>query len=175
MAIGEIKLNKTFKYGSWLTVSVVIIGAYAFALLTYFFQFPFTAKDSWPWYMEQIVAKVWPIKDQYDLVIMQGESSSPYIYFLYHNQLDPSTLKEHIKYYPEDKEGFEHVQQLSSLYFQTVVWDDLEGHVDKVLFILRPSEIPGDKLAKPEYKVLDRVIDPASKVEFVILEYVRFR
>lgn len=167
--------HRWVKTGARLGLAGVVLGAYSFAVLTYFVQFPQTSKDTWPWYMEQIVAKVWPIKDQYNLVLMQGESSSPYIYFMYYNQLDPLLVKDQLGYYPEDKEGFEHVQKLSTLYFQTVVWDDLEGHVDKVLFVLRPSEIPGDKLAKPEYKVLDRITDPASKQEFVIFEYVRFR
>jgi hypothetical protein len=170
----QVRLPQT-RFFSLILIVAVIIYSWYYTVATYFIQFPVNAKDTWPWYTQQLVSKTWPIRENYDLVIMQGESSSPYIYFLYYQQLNPQQLSSTMQYYPEDKEGFEHVKQLDNIHFETVAWDKLEGHVDRVLYVLRPSEIPGDKLAKTEYRVIDRITDPNSKVELILLEYARFR
>lgn len=142
-----------------------------YALSTYFIQFPKTGQTTWPWYMKQLVTRVWSIKDQYDVVIFQGESASPYIYFLFYNQLNPVELVTRMSYYPETEEGFEHVKQLDSIRFETAIWTDFEGRSEKILIVLLNEEIPGDKFTKADYQVIDTISSPDSEVQFTLLEY----
>lgn len=167
----ESKASALIRRGTLAVGSLLIFYSIFYALSTYFVQFPKTGQTTWPWYMKQLVSRVWPIKDQYDKIIFQGESSSPYIYFLFYNQLHPSDLPNRMSYYPETEEGFEHVKQLDNISFETAIWTDFEGRSEKILIVLLTEEIPGDKFTKADYQVIDTIASPDSEVQFTLLEY----
>lgn len=152
----------------------IISYSYFQVVTSYFFQFSETNHANWPWYMKQIVDEVGPIQSEYDMVILQGESSSPYVYFLLYGKVNPNSLSEDIEYYSQDDEGFQHVKRYKNIYFQTAEWKQLEGHVDSILYVLRPDEIPGDKLERREYRILKEIQHPESDTKYLLLHYDRF-
>lgn len=81
-----------------------------------------------------------------DLVFTQQPSSSPYIWYLFETQYDPSQLQKNITYYPADAEHFLHVAQINNIRFTTITWDELREVTNdkKVSLVFRPEEIPSE-------------------------------
>lgn len=81
-----------------------------------------------------------------DLVFTQQPSSSPYIWYLFESQYDPTQLQKNITYYPVDAEHFMHVSQIDNIHFATIAWDELRqiAQNKKVSLIFRPEEVPSE-------------------------------
>lgn len=148
-------------------VALVIVYSTIQFLATYFVVAPKRDINNQNWQINRLVELVNVRYDQYDLILMPGTQWSPYIYFLYFNQTDPTTLSETLEYYPVDNEGFRHVMRLGKIDFTSIDWN---LHHDKsVLYVLKMKEIPGDKLESDSYQIEYSLTDPYAKDEWILL------
>jgi hypothetical protein len=102
-------------------------------------------------------------------VVTQSPSSSPYIWYLFESKFDPNQV-DHIIHYSADAEGFQHVQQVDNLYFETVNWEDLieRTKTSGAILVFKPSEIPSDKRIDPRMKLIDVITDSKSETVFEV-------
>lgn len=160
-----------FRVGVMLLLIMIVVGSYLHYLVTYFVVFPKQDKDFWPWYMPQIVSQAMVRRHNYERIIMSELESSPYIYFLYHSRYDPTKLAKNLEFLPPDEEGFQHVRRLENIYFESTDWGADEKEFNKILYIVRPKAIPGDKYTSANYEHLFKVSAANAEIEYQFLEY----
>ncbi len=139
--------------------------------VAYFILFPALNADRWPWFSDDLVQAVYNRSEAFPKVLMQGESSSPYVYFLFFSPDRIIKDGEEFIHYPPTEEGFEHVQQLGKTHFGRIVWSDIEKAQEPVLLVVQPKEVPGDKFDNPRYKVVQEISRPNSLTSYLIMEY----
>lgn len=88
----------------------------------YFFYFPYIAADKWGYPYKHLVEKVTPLMPFYNEIIISKPDLSPYIYFLFYNQIDPQKYQTRAVRYQETKEGFQHVKSFTNLSFKNIGW-----------------------------------------------------
>lgn len=164
--IKEISSSSIFK----IVLSVLAMGFFYYALqflIYYFVIFPRKDMTHWSWQMRSIVYMVDTVKNDYDQIIIQGEESSPYIYFLFYLKVDPRTLSERVEYYPLDKEGFRHVKRFDTITFEKVNWKIENYQNKKMLFVVSEQEIPDYNRSHEDFslKVLLQNPDVERKIE----------
>lgn len=151
------------------TIGLIFLNILHF-VLTYFFVFTALFPDRWPWYMKQIIEAEKSIRGQYAEIYMQGESSSPYIYFLFYDPTQLISQHQQLEFYPPTEEGFTHVKSLGKIHFGKIDWAEMEKTSDPKLFIVQPSEVPGDKLTHPRYKIVREISKLNSNTQYLLLE-----
>lgn len=150
---------KSFSRKTATALALVLLIGLSYSAYRFFVYYNFilvrTDAPYWSWQMKPLVYFLESIQDQYDAIYIQGERSSPYIYFLVHGAVDPSQLSERLEYYPVDKEGFRHVRRLDTLYFQDVPWHERKAYEGKnVLFVVEEHQIPAFNQSLPQMTLL---------------------
>lgn len=164
-------LPSKFALATQTLSAAVIFYSVLFFLSTYFFIYPVRDIDRWPWYMKQVVQIVNSRSVEVEQVIMTGESSSPYIYFLFYAPDQYLPITDSLAFYPATDEGFRHAQQLGKITFGSVDWNSLEKERKSTLIALQEKEIPIDKLNSQNYLLVDTISDSYSALKYVILKY----
>ena len=164
------------RWWSWailgrISTLVIIFTSYTYLIITYFWIFPVKDRDRWPWYMREIVTQVTAAQQRSPKIVMQGQYSSPYIYFLFYRQYDPQLISSNLEYYPTGEDGFQHASRLENIYFQNINWPDMETPKEPILYLLRPQELPGDKKEKPQYRILGAITDSIDNLKYEWWEY----
>jgi len=162
------KLSKKtwVKLFSSLLIFVLIYSFITF-LATYFIVAPKRDIDKQNWQMKRLVQLVNDRYDQYDVISMPGTEWSPYIYFLYFNQTNPMTLNKDLVFLPADHEGFKHVKSLGKINFSLIDWEEKTDQ--SILYVIKRSEVPGDKFQSKGYELEYSLTDPYAKYEWVLL------
>jgi len=73
----------------------------------------------------KLAQTIFKYKSNPGAVLTQSPSSSPYIWYLFENKIDPRLAQQSLIHYPATEESFIHVKQLENIYFETINWDDL--------------------------------------------------
>lgn len=154
----------TIFLGSIVSISVV------YFVQLYFFAFPQQNESRWPGYMPKLTDVVAKYYQEVDQILMQGESSSPYIYFLLYQHQLWNNANEELIYYPIDGEGFHHVAQLGKIHFQNIHWDEIEQSGKTMIVVVTPKELPGDKIGKEGYTVIDSVSNRKGETLYLIIK-----
>ncbi len=156
---------------------IIAIGFFYFIykfLFHYYFIFPSLDAKRWSWQMKPLAFQVDFLKDNYDKVIVEGEQSSPYIYFLFHLKIDPATLANRLEYYPADKEGFRHVKRLDNIYFERVNWN-IDDYLDEDrLFVVSSGEIPSYNQTHARFKLLNKLANDQVDQQIEFWQYEHF-
>jgi len=152
-----------------LTAGLIFILFYSLVsfFATYFIVSPKKDINNHNWQMRRLVELVNERYDQYDKISMPGSQWSPYIYFLYYNQTDPNTLNNNIEYLSVDHEGFKHVKSLGKIQFSLIDWEEKTDQ--SILYVIKRSEVPGDKFQSKEYELEYSLTNPYAKDEWVLL------
>ena len=104
-----------------------------------------------------------------ETVLTQSPFSSPYIWYLFENKIDPSLVHQKIIHYPTTDEGFIHVKQLENVHFETISWDGL-GTIPYIL-ILKPTEISPDQRVSPSFSLIETITDANNQVLYEVWRY----
>lgn len=135
-------LATTFPLRVLQIVMIGVMGYSVFQFVVYYFViFPIRDVDRWPWQMEPIVDEVQKI-DATSPVFMQGESSSPYIYFLFHAPASFAIHDGDIEYFPATDEGFVHVSRLKNIRFGKIDWEAFRSSSINQYAVLETKEVP---------------------------------
>lgn len=156
---------------------VLAIGFFYFVykfLFHYYFIFPRLDVGRWSWQMKPLAFQVDFLKDNYDKVIVEGEQSSPYIYFLFHLKIDPATLADRLEYYPADREGFRHVKRLDNIYFEEATWEIDDYLTEDRLFVVSSGEIPSYNQTHARFKLLNKLVDDQVDQQIEFWQYKHF-
>lgn len=104
-----------------------------------------------------------------DIVLTQSPSSSPYIWYLFENKIDPALAQKELVHYPITDEGFVHVQNFENVYFSSIDWGNLaEG---SYTLILKPSEISVDKRTNSQFEQLETITDKNGQTVYEVWKY----
>ncbi len=90
----------------------------------YFIHFPKIMETFWGSGYKSLVKVLSSKSNNYNEIIMDRPNYSPYIYYLFYTKTDPSYYQKNVVRYPEDSEGFQHVQQIGNLTFKQIDWSD---------------------------------------------------
>jgi len=138
--------------------------------ITYYLVAPKRDTDNWNWYAKPLVEKINQLQNQYQAVYLAGKTWSPYIYFLFYNQVEPKTLTSELVYDPVDWEGFQHVNQWRNVYFGEIPWSLGETQTNKNLFIIKQSELPIDHQNLLETNLVYTLSNPDSNIVWYFIE-----
>ena len=168
--VSAIRTQDVIKKVVSLFFCMLIFSSFIYYLILYFVVFPQQNENRWPGYMRKLTSIVANNYSSVDQIFMQGESSSPYIYFLfYHHDLWDHPNGE-LYYYPVDGEGFHHVARLGNIYFQNIDWNELETRERTSLVVVTPKELPEDKVGKEGYSVIDSIADSKGETLYLIIK-----
>ena len=124
-------------------ISIILLYSTLNFLITYFVVAPQRDLNNWNWQIKTLTQLIKDKKNNFDHVIMPGNTWSPYIYFLFYWKYDPQLIAQNVHYQELTNEGFKHVKQLENIYFSKR--EDLRGHN---LFVMKEQEINWDTLEK---------------------------
>lgn len=102
-------------------------------------------------------------------VLTQSPASSPYIWYLFENKIDPALVQQSIVHHPTTDEGFKHVKQIGNVYFETINWDNLEKK--PYTLILKPTEISMDQRMNPQFSLIEVVTDTKNQAIYEVWKY----
>lgn len=152
-----------------LLFSGLLLYSCLYFLLTYFVIAPKRDLNMHNWQMRTLINLINERSDKYQKILMPGATWSPYIYFLFYNQVDPATLDQQVVYFPLGSDGFKHVQKLGKVDFSPVDWNDHNNR--NTLYVIKKQEIPGDKLESKNYQIEYSLTHELAKDEWVLLSH----
>lgn len=104
-----------------------------------------------------------------EIVLTQSPTSSPYIWYLFENKIDPTFAQKSIVQHPTTDEGFKHVKQIDNVYFETINWDNLENK--PYTLILKPIEISMEQRMSPQFSLIEVVTDTKNQTVYEVWKY----
>ncbi len=132
---------------------------------------PRTAVDNHSYHqLAEILAKY---QSQADIVLTQSPASSPYIWYLFENKIDPHLAQKELVHYPVTDEGFIHVQKFNNVYFETINWSVLaqKAQTQSYILVLKPNEISTEQRTNPNFKFLEAINDKTSQTIYEVWHY----
>ncbi len=104
-----------------------------------------------------------------EAVLTQSPASSPYIWYLFENKIDPAFAQKSIVHHPTTDEGFKHVKQLNNIYFETINWNDLDKK--SYILILKPTEISIDQRISSQFSLIEVITDAKNQTIYEVWKY----
>lgn len=154
--------------------SLIIIGFSAVIRLFIFYTeiAPQTAVNNNNYH--QLVQAIFKYKSNQGAVLTQSPSSSPYIWYLFENKIDPKLAQQALIHYPATDENFIHVKQLENIYFETINWDDLtkRTQIEPYTLILKPTEFPNEKRKNTQNILLETITDANNQTVYEVWKYI---
>lgn len=109
----------------------------------YFIHFPLTSAKNWGIGYKQVAYDIHKFKNSYKEIVMNRPDYSPYIYYLFYNQIDPERFQKEGLRYPDTEEGFSHVYKFENIYFRKIDWS-LDIAIPNRLYVDWVENIPYD-------------------------------
>ena len=105
-------------------------------------------------------------QDQGIPLITQSPTSSPYIWYLFENKVDPNWLQTHRVAYPPTDEGFVHIKNLDNISFETVNWEDIakRSNEQPLLLFVKPTEISDAQRVSAGWQLQEVIYDDQTAV-----------
>lgn len=124
--------------------------------------------------LARTIARVAPESKE---VIVQSPSSSPYVWYLVENQLDPRVYNTRIERYPKDQENFQHVKRIDNISFETIQWENLaaRSQLQPLTLIFLPKETPGEWRKRSGMHLLESITDDKGEVVYEIWKMERVK
>lgn len=131
---------------------------------------PKTAVDNTPYH--DLATVLYKYQNQTDFVLTQSPTSSPYIWYLVVNKIDPK-IAQHAKHFLPTEEGFIHVEQIDNVFFKNINWEELEKQADDHSFtlVIKPEEFPREKWTDHRFKKLEEIKNKKGKVIYEVFRY----
>lgn len=117
-----------------------------------------------------LAQKMAQYKTDSNIVLTQSPSSSPYIWYLFENKIDPTLAQQELVHYPITDEGFIHVQSFENVRFASIDWGTL-AHGTYILF-LKPAEISLDKRDNSQFTLLTTINDRDDQIIYEVWKYI---
>ncbi len=107
-------------------------------------------------------------------LVTQSPSSSPYIWYLFENKIDPNWLQENRVTYKPTSEGFIHIKSIGPISFEVINWDDIaeRSKIQSQILFLRPTEI-SDTLRTTEHWQLLEVLYDENEVVYEVWKVLK--
>lgn len=155
---------------------VVLVGILTFQFwtsqVTYFEIAPVRDSDHWHWYAKDMAYFLNSQKEVVESVYVHGTNWSPYIYYLFYNQIDPVVAQRELVHLPADDEGFRHVAQFENITFGEVPYQHLIEQQSSYAVFAPVSNLTATMFNNidtyDEYRVLSRHNAKESYVEIVV-------
>ncbi len=106
-------------------------------------------------------------------IITQSPASSPYIWYVFENKIDPKSAQEQIEHYPATDEGFRHVKRVGNVSFLSIDWDEIPKFAAKkqLILILRPAEISDHQRLSPEFTYLENIVNKQGETLYEVWRF----
>ncbi len=103
-------------------------------------------------------------------VITQSPSSSPYIWYLFENKIDPNVTQTQLVHYPPTDEGFMHVASIGNISFETISWDDISERaaVQPLLVVLQPNELSDTQRQSSNWQLQDTLTSQTGQTLYEV-------
>lgn len=111
-----------FRITGKVIIFLIIAGNFLVFTDQYFNHFPYVSAKDWGNVYKQMVSEVTRIGNRYQGVVIAKPEVSPYIYFLFYDQINPSKFQNEVIRYPETAEGFQHVKKFANYNFEKINW-----------------------------------------------------
>jgi len=144
-----------------LAITTLFVFNFGYYLNQYFIQLNRFTSVAWQYGYQEAVVEVAKIQDKYDQVIVSNQPhlDQSYMFFLYYLEYDP------VRYQQEGgtvSGGFaEERNSFGKFKFRPIVWEQ-EEKSDKILYVGRPDDFPGDKPVVKTFYFLEG--EPAIKL-----------
>lgn len=115
---------------------------YAAKFYSYYFnQYAVVSDTLFSGYMKPISKYIYANQDRYQNIFITYPYESPYIFYAFYNQVNPTYLQTNIEYDSPDSYGFRHVNRIGNIIFISSV-DNLRGmKTERSLVFARSAEI----------------------------------
>lgn len=132
---------------------------------------PRTAVDNSPYH--QLAKTMAKYQSQADVVLTQSPASSPYIWYLFENKIEPNLAQQKLVHYPPTDEGFIHVQQFDNIHFETIDWTELaqRAKTSTYILVLKPTEISEDQKMSDDFQFLEALTDQNDQIIYGVWHY----
>ncbi len=137
---------------------------------TYFIVSPQRDVNNWTWYAQDMVAFLETANKQVNHVYVQGNSWSPYIYYLLYAQIDPRYAQANLRYLPADSEGFRHVSGIDKIEFGDIPYQHLLVSGDSYAIFAPASSLPAGFSQDPQkFDLYEMYSKATSKESYVAI------
>jgi len=174
-ALGIIYVLSFFRDKWQIFVSFILIAIAIFSALRlvvfYTVIAPRSAVDNHSYH--QLAKILFKYQSQADVVLTQSPSSSPYIWYLFENKIDPNLVQKELIHYPATDEGFMHVQKFANVHFEIINWPNLthEAQGKNYVLVLKPNEISNDQKINHNFQFLEAILNQNEQVIYEIWQY----
>ena len=156
--------------GGGALVFTMLVSAYS-TFIFYTKLTPKIAVDNTPYH--KLAKQLYIYQQESGFVLTQSPTSSPYIWYLFENKIDPEFVQQHTIHYGTTDEGFSHVKQIGNVFFESINWEDLaqRAAVDPYVLILKPEEFPREKWRDRNFMKIDEIKNQNNDVIYEIWRY----
>ena len=154
-----------------LIVSMIFVYQIYSMLVTYYIVAPQRDIDNWTWYAKDMVTFLSDAKTRVDHVYVQGNSWSPYIFYLFYAKINPSIAQERLVHLQPDLEGFRHVSRFDTIEFGDVPFQHLLEAGESYAIFAPLSQLPAGFSQNPQqfdgYQVFSNTHSKESYVAII--------
>lgn len=125
-----------------LCFSALVIYQIASMAFLYFVVAPRRDIDNWAWITPTMSEEIERVASEVDHVYVDGNTWSPYIFYLFFTKYDPMTAQAKLIHLPPDIEGFQHVSQLDNIEFGTIEFQSIMNQADSFAIFAPVSVVP---------------------------------
>jgi len=149
---------------------IILVYQVGSMLVTYFIVSPQRDIDNWTWYAKDMTNFLSDAKTRVDHVYVQGNSWSPYIFYLFYAKINPSIAQERLVHLQPDLEGFRHVSSFDTIEFGDVPFQHLLEAGDSYAIFTPLSQLPAGFSQDPQqFDVYQLFSNTHSKESYVAI------
>lgn len=103
-------------------------------------------------------------------LLVDSPSSSPYIWYIFENKLDPTFVQKNTIAYEPTDEGFIHVKRVGNITFVQPTVEVLRQFADEpnVLLLIEPGKLPDNVGSEFSFSLTETISDPSGKAIYEI-------
>jgi len=163
------KQKKLFSICFSLLLVVFYLFSVAYYLEQYFYHYPLQSSKDWQYGYQQIIQKVYPLRNNYQKIVFTSEYGQPYIYWLFYGQYPPSDYQAKARLTENPSGDVGKVEKLDNVEFRSVNFDG-DKNLSKSLLIGTEMEIPLEKIDYDKQRILEEIKFLNNQVAFRVVE-----
>jgi len=163
------KQKKLFSVCFSLLLVVFYLFSVAYYLEQYFYHYPLQSSKDWQYGYQQIIQKVYPLRNNYQKIVFTSEYGQPYIYWLFYGQYPPSDYQAKARLTENPSGDVGKVEKLDNVEFRSVNFDG-DKNLSKSLLIGTEMEIPLEKIDYDKQRILEEIKFLNNQVAFRVVE-----